>query len=77
MAYVVRVAEVEAAQHLEDDAAREAELVEAARVALELVEQVVVHELEHEVQPPAPPEHFEQVHEVFVPQRLTHDTCTE
>ena len=70
MTYVVSVAEIEAAKNLEYDAARYAELIEAARVALELVEQVVVHELEHEVETSAPPEHLEQVHQVLVAERL-------
>ena len=71
MACVERVAELDGADDLEEKAAGSG-LVEPGRVALELVEDRVVHVFEHEVQPPLAPEHLKQVDEVFVSQLLHH-----
>lgn len=46
----------------------------AVGVALQLVQDRVFTELEHQVQLPLPPEHLQQVHQVWVLQALQHKT---
>lgn len=48
----------------------------AVGVALQLVQDRVFTELEHQVQLPLPPEHLQQVHQVWVLQALQHKTVS-
>ena len=63
--YVVQMTELDAFERLPENFA-DTVGVESVGTALEVVEHRVVDKLEHEVQALLTPEHFDQVHQVFV-----------
>lgn len=71
--YVVGMAELDGAQHLEDVAPAGC-AAQPARPLLQLVQHGVVHQLEDEVEAPPSPEHLQQADQVVVSQFLWRPT---
>ena len=65
----MQVAELDAPQHLPEDAPHRV-LVKAVRILLKVVQHRVVDELEDEVEASLAPEDLDQVYQVLVPQLL-------